>query len=107
MPAVKEVNNTLFYKGSAYLRQRLVLSILSGKPIRVTHIRHLEDNPGVQEFEVSLIRLLDKVTNGTVIELNETGTALYFQPGLIQGGTVVHDCSLTRGIGKGQYVDII
>lgn len=99
MPAVKEENNTLFYKGSAYLRQRLLLSILSGKSVRITHIRHLDDDPGLQEFEVSLIRLLDKVTNGTIIELNETGTALYFQPGLIQGGTVDHNCALSRGIG--------
>lgn len=87
------------YKGSNYLRQRLILSVLSGKPIEISEIRTLEDEPGLKEFEVNLIRLFDKVTNGTSIELNETGTSLYFLPGLLQGGTIEHDCCVERGIG--------
>lgn len=39
------------------------------------------------------------MTNGTKIELNETGTNLYYQPGLLNGGELEHDCSLQRGIG--------
>lgn len=92
--------SVLCYKGSNFFRQRLVLSILSGKPVRITHIRALEDEPGLKEFEVSLIRLFDKITNGSIIELNETGTALYFQPGLLYGGTVNHECSTQRGVGR-------
>ncbi|KAJ8915742.1 hypothetical protein NQ315_004554 [Exocentrus adspersus] len=91
--------NLLTYKGSSFLRQRLILSVLSGKPVRILEIRTADDNPGVSEFEVSLIRLLDKLTNGTIIELDETGTSLYFQPGLLYGGAIDHDCSLQRGIG--------
>ncbi|ENN73435.1 probable RNA 3'-terminal phosphate cyclase-like protein [Dendroctonus ponderosae] len=91
--------NTLSYKGSNFLKQRLVLSVLSGKPVNITDIRAINDEPGLHEFEVSLVRLFDKITNGTVVELNETGTALYFQPGLLWGGTIEHDCSLERGIG--------
>ncbi|CAH2002612.1 unnamed protein product [Acanthoscelides obtectus] len=97
--------NTLLYKGSNFFRQRLVLSVLSGKPVQITEIRTLDDEPGLREFEVSLIRLLDKVTNGTVIELNETGTSVYFQPGLLFGGTIQHDCSLQRGIGY--YLEVL
>lgn len=97
--AVKK-GNTLFYKGSSFLKQRLVLSVLSGKPVRITDIRALDDEPGLREFEVSLIRLLDKITNGTIVELNETGTSLYFQPGLLYGGTIQHDCSVQRSIGE-------
>lgn len=51
------------------------------------------------EYEISFIRLLDKITNGTKIELNETGTSIYYNPGLLNGGEVEHDCSLQRGIG--------
>ncbi|CAH0547345.1 unnamed protein product [Brassicogethes aeneus] len=91
--------NVLLYKGSSFLKQRLILSILSGKCVKINEIRALDDEPGLREFEVSLIRLLDKITNGTVVELNETGTSLYFQPGLLYGGTTEHDCSLQRGIG--------
>ncbi|KAJ8927946.1 hypothetical protein NQ314_019579 [Rhamnusium bicolor] len=97
--------NMLLYKGSNFLRQRLVLSVLSGKPVRISEIRTLEDDPGLREFEVSLIRLLDKVTNGTVVELNETGTSLYFQSGLLYGGVIEHDCSLQRGIGY--YLEVL
>ncbi|EEZ99757.1 probable RNA 3'-terminal phosphate cyclase-like protein [Tribolium castaneum] len=99
MTTATDKGSVLCYKGSNFFRQRLVLSILSGKPVRITHIRVLEDEPGLREFEVNLIRLLDKITNGSVIELNETGTAVYFQPGLLYGGTVQHECSTQRGVG--------
>ncbi|XP_056259671.1 RNA 3'-terminal phosphate cyclase-like protein isoform X1 [Seriola aureovittata] len=50
-------------------------------------------------FEASFIRLLDKVTNGSRIEINQTGTVLFYQPGLLFGGTVEHDCNPQRSIG--------
>lgn len=100
MPAITNKNNLLVYKGSSYLRQRLVQSTLSGKSVKIIEIRSNDDEPGLKEFEVNLIRLLDKITNGTVVELNETGTSLFYQPGLLHGGTFHHDCSLQRGIGK-------
>ncbi|KAF7265965.1 hypothetical protein GWI33_020703 [Rhynchophorus ferrugineus] len=99
MTTAIQKGNTLHYKGSSFFKQRLILSVLSGKSVRITDIRTRDDIPGLREFEVSLIRLLDKVTNGTLIELNEAGTALYFQPGLLYGGKIDHVCSLQRGIG--------
>ncbi|CAK9820768.1 Probable RNA 3'-terminal phosphate cyclase-like protein [Anthophora plagiata] len=98
MPA-KIKNNVLIYEGCNYLRYRLLLSTLSGKPVRITNIRIKEDDPGLKEYEVSFVRLLDKITNGSRIELNETGTSLYYSPGLLNGGELEHDCSLQRGIG--------
>ena len=32
-------------------------------------------------------------------KVNETGTALYYQPGLLIGGELDHDCNVGRGIG--------
>ncbi|KOC69913.1 putative RNA 3'-terminal phosphate cyclase-like protein [Habropoda laboriosa] len=98
MPAIIK-NNVLIYEGCNYLRYRLILSTLSGKPVRITNIRIKDDDPGLKEYEVSFIRLLDKITNGTRIELNETGTNLFYGPGLLNGGELEHDCSLQRGIG--------
>lgn len=98
MPEISK-GGIITYKGSSFLRQRLLLSVLSGKPVRVLEIRTLHDEPGLQEFEVNLIRLLDKITNGTIIELNETGTSLFFQPGLLCGGSFEHECSNQRSIG--------
>lgn len=36
------------YNGHQHLRQRLVLSILSGKPVRVEKIRSEDQNPGLR-----------------------------------------------------------
>ncbi|XP_018324959.1 probable RNA 3'-terminal phosphate cyclase-like protein [Agrilus planipennis] len=103
--AVAVKGNVLSYKGSAYLRQRLVLAVLSGKSVKIEDIRKYDIDPGIQEFEVNLVRLLDKVTNGSYIKLDETGTSLFFQPGMIHGGTIEHDCSLDRSIGY--YLEVL
>ncbi|KAF4072898.1 hypothetical protein AMELA_G00252720 [Ameiurus melas] len=90
---------SLSYEGCNFLRQRLVLSTLSGKRVKIRNIRSRDDNPGLRDFEASFIRLLDKVTNGTRIEINQTGTVLFYQPGLLYGGSVEHECNVQRSIG--------
>ncbi|XP_059213816.1 RNA 3'-terminal phosphate cyclase-like protein [Centropristis striata] len=89
----------LDYDGCNFFRQRLVLSTLSGKRVKIKNIRSKDDNPGLRDFEASFIRLLDKITNGSRIEINQTGTVLFYQPGLLFGGSVEHDCSTQRSIG--------
>ena len=68
------------------------------------------------DYEISLLRLLEKVTNGTVIEISVTGstsclrskqiykscfigTAILLRPGIILGGSLQHDCPTSRSIG--------
>ncbi|RVE65673.1 hypothetical protein OJAV_G00118820 [Oryzias javanicus] len=92
-------NQGLSYEGCNFLRQRLVLSTLSGKRVRIKNIRSKDDDPGLRDFEASFIRLLDKVTNGSRIEINQTGTVLSYQPGLLYGGSIEHDCNPQRSIG--------
>ncbi|KAI0709487.1 18S rRNA biogenesis protein [Earliella scabrosa] len=89
----------LQFSGHQYLRHRLVLSILSGKPVRIDKIRSDDKNPGLRDYEVSLLRLLERVTNGTVIEISVTGTAILLKPGIIAGGRVTHECPLSRSTG--------
>ncbi len=38
------------------------------------------------------------MTDGTRLEINETGTAVRLFPGLITGGRIQHDCGLERSI---------
>lgn len=59
----------------------------------------------ILEFEVNFLRLVDKLTNGTNLDVNETGTDLYFQPGLLIGGVIDHDCCRLRSIGY--YLELI
>ncbi|KAI0093508.1 18S rRNA biogenesis protein [Irpex rosettiformis] len=89
----------LNFSGHQFLRHRLVLSILSGKPVKIDKIRPDDKNPGLRDYEVSLLRLLERVTNGTVIEISVTGTAILLKPGVIAGGSVMHECPLSRSTG--------
>lgn len=69
----KQKPNTLTFVGSNIMRQRLILSVLTGKAISISNIRASDNEPGLREYEVNLLRLLDKMTNGTWLEVNETG----------------------------------
>lgn len=107
----------IHFSGHQYLRHRLILSILSGRPLRIEKIRSDDKNPGLRDFEISLLRLVEKVTNGTVIEISVTGvyilsasknvylfilyvgTAILLKPGIISGGPITHECPLSRSIG--------
>ena len=65
----------LKFRGCEHFRQRIVLSCLSGRPIRIDDIRSEDEAPGLKGFEASLLRLTEKVSNGCVVEINETGAA--------------------------------
>lgn len=67
----------LRFKGSQQFRQRLVFSTLSGHPIRIDDIRTRDASPGLRDYEASLLRLLEKLTNGCVVEINETGALIF------------------------------
>jgi len=93
------VKKFIEFKGCNYFRQRLILSILSSKPVIIDKIRYKNDDPGIRDFESSLLRLIDKVTNGSKIEVSDTGTRVIFRPGLLMGGKIEHDCGTEHSIG--------
>ena len=92
------------------LAHRLVLATLTGRPVRISHIRQSSPtNPGLAPHEISFLRLLEAVTNGSHIEISYTGTALVYRPGLItgsapglgaSGGVIKHELpeSCIRGV---------
>jgi hypothetical protein len=88
--AAKRRKTDLVFQGAAMLRQRLVCSILAGKTIRIDAIRADEERPGLSEAEACVLRLIDRITNGTVIEINETGTDIF----LSQSATLMSSFSL-------------
>lgn len=97
--AAPRSSRVLAFTGAAHLRHRLVLSLLSRRPIRIDGIRADDDEPGLRPHEVSFLRLIEKLTQGSRLEISYTGTSLLFHPGTIQGGAVTHQCPNDRGLG--------
>jgi RNA 3'-terminal phosphate cyclase-like protein len=63
-------------KGSASFRQRLLLSTLSSTPIIIEDIRTGQTEPGLCNYEISLLRLFETVCDGCRVEINETGNLI-------------------------------
>jgi len=83
-----------FDDGAVQFRQRVAVSVLSCKPLFIRNVRSDEylESPGLRPYEVSFLRLIDSITNGSRIEINNTGTQLKFVPGVLVGGDVEHEC---------------
>ena len=99
--APEYASNMLEFHGHHCLRQVVILSMLSGKQIIVKGIRSEEDNPGLKDYEVDLLKLVQKISNGTDVNINKTGTRLILKPGIIDSGeglSVEHNCHLGRSI---------
>ncbi|KAJ5630509.1 uncharacterized protein N7484_010609 [Penicillium longicatenatum] len=65
---------------------RLVLSTLTGRTVHISQIRsNSPTNPGLAPHEISFLRLLEAVTNGSQMEISYTGTIIVYKPGLITG----------------------
>ena len=98
---VNQAQEPLEFHGHAYFRQIILLSLLSGRQVIIKSIRSGEINPGMLPYEVDLLKLIEKVTNGTTSVINKTGTKLIFRPGIIdcaEGIKVEHDCHLARSM---------
>lgn len=87
------------FQGSRNFRLRLIIATLAGKPIKIEKIRSDDLNPGLKDYEVSFLRLLENVTNGCKIEISYTGTTIIYFPGLITGGSYSHQCPTSKSVG--------
>ena len=76
----------LRFTGHRSFTQRLILSTLTGRPIHISKIRSSSPtNPGLAPHEISFLRLLEAVTNGSSLQISYTGTTITYHPGLITG----------------------
>ncbi|KAA8642258.1 hypothetical protein EYZ11_006670 [Aspergillus tanneri] len=66
---------------------RLVFATLTGRTVHISQIRSSSTNPGLAPHEISFLRLLEAVTNGSQMEISYTGTVLVYKPGLITGSS--------------------
>ena len=90
----------LVFHGPGNLRDILVLATLLGRSVEVRGVREaVSGAPGIRDEELIFVRLLDQVTDGGRLEINDVGTRLRYVPGTLVGGTVEHDCTCGRGLG--------
>ncbi|CAO3638252.1 unnamed protein product [Cunninghamella echinulata] len=89
------MSKLLKFEGHNYLRQQLILATLSGKIVRIDKIQSDNEDPGIK---AKFLQLLEKVTNGSTIEISYTGTSILYKPGGISGGRIEHDCGIERSI---------
>ena len=76
----------LRFTGHRGFARRLVLATLTGRSVHISKIRSSSPNhPGLAPHEISFLRLLEAVTNGSVIDVSYSGTTITYQPGLITG----------------------
>lgn len=95
------MNDYLKIKGANYFRMKIAYSLLMNRPIQITEIRSNDINPGLSEYEISFLKLVDAITNGTKIEISKTGTVLNFTPGVITnnyGNEFEFQCHNSRAI---------
>ena len=82
----EELRKPLRFTTQKAFTHRLVLSTLTGRALHISQIRPSSPtNPGLAPHEVSFLRLLEAITNGSHIEISYTGTTLLYRPGLITG----------------------
>lgn len=87
------------FAGSGLFRFKILFALLSGKSLKITDIRIDEQRPGLRDYEVNFLHLIDRITHGSFLNINKTGTAVKFTPGVLSGGQIEHDCTLQRSVG--------
>lgn len=98
--------NPLEFEGSNCFRQRLILATLTGKRIVIQRFRDkLGPQYGIQNHEINLLKLIEKVTNGSSIVIDQKGTQISYKPGILFGGPIKHFCSLDRAISY--YLEVL
>ncbi|KAK8854733.1 hypothetical protein IAR55_003472 [Kwoniella newhampshirensis] len=105
----------LRFTGHRHLRQRVLLSILSGKSIRVDAIRSDDVHVGLRDYEINLLRLAEKVdmirtvtlphlhlfgvTEGLELQIKKRGSAP------LGGGQAIFKCPVVRHLKTLQFVE--
>jgi len=65
--------SSLRFEGHAHFRQRVVCGALSSRTVTLNGVRAMADEVGLRDFEVSFLRLIEKLSSGVRVEINTTG----------------------------------
>ncbi|EPZ35411.1 RNA 3'-terminal phosphate cyclase type 2 domain-containing protein [Rozella allomycis CSF55] len=79
----------LTFQGSSHFRQRIMMSALSQKAVKIEKIRS-------NKTEIKFLKLIEAITNGSTVQISYTGTSVVFRPGVLVGGKVTFDATNER-----------
>lgn len=82
--------------GGQILRTALALSVLSGKPVEIGHIRAGRRNPGLRAQHVMSVRAISEICGARVEGLELGSQHIRFMPGPVHGGRYVFDVAQVR-----------
>ncbi len=88
-------------EGSNLFRLKIAYSFILNRPIRLSNIRAESVNPGMTQYEINFLRLVSEISNGTKININQTGTGFTLIPGTITNNywvELVFECDKSRCI---------
>lgn len=92
--------SAIYCTGASAFRTRVLLSFLSCRPLYVSDIRiDSSSELGLREYEIHFLKCFSQLTDGSIVEINESGTSFKLIPGIINGGSLSFDCGLERPIG--------
>ena len=92
-PFIKTVDNVEKIIGdSQFFRYELIASLLINKPIEIQLQRQISPS------EINFLRFIDRMTEGTKLEVSPDAKSVKVHPGVIVGGIFTHKCVPERGI---------
>ncbi len=86
-----EIDGTHGEGGGAILRTALALSTITGKPFRITNIRHGRPQPGLKREHLYCIRILQELSGAKVEDAHLESEQITFIPGEIKNKKVLYD----------------
>lgn len=89
------------FEGIGNFRLRIIYSVLLNRPIEIHRIRENQVNPGLSNAEVSFLKLIDAITNGSKFEISKSGVSMKYFPGVITnnyGNELEFECDNERNI---------
>jgi len=81
-----EIDGSFGEGGGQILRTSLTLSLITGRPFRITSIRRNRAKPGLRRQHLTAVRAAASISGAAVVGDSVNSTELTFQPGPVQAG---------------------
>ena len=81
------------------LRTAIICSTLTERPLIIEHMHEKAEVPGIFDYEVKFLKLIERISNGAKVEISKSGSKVKYFPGIITNNNEVDfefDCGNMR-----------